>query len=81
MASFPLARALHSVCTSTAQSTLLNTNSLALMPVRTNVRCHFPRPNERMRIKKHGYKKRLTTTGGLRVLMRRILRGRHVISH
>lgn len=60
---------------------LHNIATTSLMPIRTNIRCHFPRPNERMRIKKHGYKKRLTTQAGLRVLLRRILKGRHVISH
>ncbi|XP_044730520.1 uncharacterized protein LOC123293694 [Chrysoperla carnea] len=60
---------------------IVTSTSTSLIPIRTNIRCHFPRPNERMRIKKHGYKKRLTTQAGLRVLLRRILKGRHNISH
>lgn len=49
--------------------------------VRTKVRCYFPRPCERKRIKRHGWKARLATAGGRRVIMHRILKGRHVITH
>ncbi|XP_069946570.1 large ribosomal subunit protein bL34m [Cherax quadricarinatus] len=48
---------------------------------RTNVRNHFPRPNERKRILRHGWKQRMSTAAGRRVLMRRILKGRHILSH
>ncbi|KAF5288694.1 hypothetical protein FQR65_LT11959 [Abscondita terminalis] len=49
--------------------------------VRYNIRNHFPRPSERKRIKVHGWKKRMSTQGGQRVLMRRILKGSYVYSH
>jgi large subunit ribosomal protein L34 len=49
--------------------------------VRTKVRCYFPRPCEYKRIKRHGLKARLATAGGRRIIMRRILKGRHVITH
>jgi large subunit ribosomal protein L34 len=49
--------------------------------VRTKVRCYFPRPSEQKRIKKHGLKERLATPAGRRIIMRRILKGRHVLSH
>ncbi|KAJ9599266.1 hypothetical protein L9F63_010268 [Diploptera punctata] len=49
--------------------------------VRTNVRCHLPRPSERKRIKKHGWKKLMSTPSGRKTIMRRILKGRHVVSH
>lgn len=49
--------------------------------VRTKVRCYFPRPCEYKRIKRHGWKARLATAGGRRVIMRRILKGRHVLTH
>lgn len=52
-----------------------------LMPVRTNIRNHFPRAKETKRIKVHGWLTRLSTKTGRRVLMRRILKGRHVLSH
>jgi len=46
-----------------------------------NVRNHFPRPNEKKRIVRHGWLARLATKGGRAILMRRILKGRHVLSH
>lgn len=56
-------------------------NPWSLTFVRNNVRYHFPHPNERMRIKKHGWKARMATLAGRRILMRRILRGKHCLSH
>ncbi|XP_075238430.1 mitochondrial ribosomal protein L34 [Lycorma delicatula] len=49
--------------------------------VRTNIRNNFPRPRESKRVKTHGFKKRMATPGGRAILMRRILKGRHVLSH
>lgn len=49
--------------------------------VRTNVRCHFPYPRETKRVRVHGFKKRMSTRSGRAILMRRILKGRHVLSH
>ncbi|XP_065167559.1 large ribosomal subunit protein bL34m [Atheta coriaria] len=49
--------------------------------IRTVIRCHFPRPSERKRIKRHGYKKRMSTPEGRRILMRKILKGCFVLSH
>lgn len=49
--------------------------------VRNKVRCYFPRPCEYKRIKRHGFKARLSTAAGRRIIMRRILKGRHVLSH
>ncbi|XP_055678089.1 39S ribosomal protein L34, mitochondrial [Lutzomyia longipalpis] len=48
---------------------------------RTNIRNNFPRPSEVKRVKKLGLEARLATAGGRRVIMRRILKGRHVLSH
>ncbi|XP_045616280.2 large ribosomal subunit protein bL34m [Procambarus clarkii] len=48
---------------------------------RTVIRDHFPRPNERKRILRHGWKQRMSTPSGRKILMRRILKGRHVYSH
>lgn len=45
------------------------------------VRNHFPRPSEKKRIGRHGYKARLSTPGGRKILMRRILKGRHILTH
>ncbi|XP_053669812.1 39S ribosomal protein L34, mitochondrial [Anopheles nili] len=52
-----------------------------LLSSRTVIRNHFPRARETKRIRVHGWLKRMATPGGRRVLMRRILKGRHVLSH
>lgn len=56
-------------------------NIWSLDLVRTVIRNHFPYPRETKRIKTHGFKKRMSTPAGRAVLMRRILKGRHVLSH
>ncbi|KAG7177991.1 39S ribosomal protein L34, mitochondrial-like [Homarus americanus] len=48
---------------------------------RTNVRNHFPRPSEKRRISRHGWKVRMSTPAGRKILMRRLLKGRHILSH
>lgn len=53
----------------------------SLISVRTNIRDHFPRPREHKRVGLHGFLKRMSTKPGRRILMRRILRGRHHLSH
>lgn len=53
----------------------------SLISTRTNIRDNFPRAREGKRIKVHGWWKRMSTASGRRVLMRRILKGRHVLSH
>ena len=49
--------------------------------VRYNIRDHFPRPSERKRIKRHGWNKRMSSHSGQRIIMRRILKGKHVLTH
>lgn len=56
-------------------------NSWSVDFIRTKTRNHFPRPNEAKRIKKHGWWTRMATREGRRVLQRRILKGRYVLSH
>ncbi|XP_031788729.1 50S ribosomal protein L34 [Nasonia vitripennis] len=53
----------------------------SLTAVRTRMRYHFPRPDERKRVVQHGYFARLATPNGRKILMRRILKGRHVLGH
>lgn len=53
----------------------------SLISVRTNIRNHFPRPREVKRIMVHGFYKRMSTRGGRLIIMRRILKGKHVLSH
>ncbi|XP_029050255.1 39S ribosomal protein L34, mitochondrial isoform X2 [Osmia bicornis bicornis] len=57
------------------------TNQWSLTLSRTIMRYHFPRPNERRRIKRQGWHARMSTPGGRRILMRRILKGKYVLSH
>ncbi|XP_030370126.1 39S ribosomal protein L34, mitochondrial [Scaptodrosophila lebanonensis] len=49
--------------------------------LKTKLRCHFPKPREVKRINVHGWEARLSTPEGRRVIMRRILKGRHNLSH
>ncbi|EAT40207.1 AAEL008044-PA [Aedes aegypti] len=51
------------------------------LSARTVVRNQFPRARETKRVRVHGWWKRLSTPEGRRTLMRRILKGRHVLSH
>ncbi|KZC10957.1 39S ribosomal protein L34, mitochondrial [Dufourea novaeangliae] len=71
---------LSQTCSSIIGSPTL-TNQWSLTLSRTKMRYHFPRPNEYKRIKKHGWFTRMSTPAGRRILMRRILRGRHILSH
>lgn len=69
----------HAVGTNTSQS-LIPGGSFTLA-VRNKIRCYFPRPSERKRIKRHGWWQRMSTVPGRRILMRRLLKGRYVLSH
>ncbi|XP_050308714.1 39S ribosomal protein L34, mitochondrial [Anthonomus grandis grandis] len=70
--------------TSTVQKTeaqVANPGGLFNLSVRTVIRDHFPRPSEKKRVKRHGFLHRMSTPAGRRILMNRILKGRHVLSH
>ncbi|XP_047506112.1 39S ribosomal protein L34, mitochondrial [Pieris napi] len=62
-------------------SNLVKPESCLLSLVRTKVRCYFPRPNEVKRVRRHGWEKRMSSQNGRRVIMRRLLKGRHVLTH
>ncbi|CAB0015940.1 unnamed protein product [Nesidiocoris tenuis] len=47
----------------------------------SKARCYFPRARELRRVNKHSWDVRMSTPGGRRVLMNRILKGRFVLSH
>ncbi|XP_045501012.1 39S ribosomal protein L34, mitochondrial [Colias croceus] len=64
-----------------ANTTLVKPDSCLLTSIRTKVRCYFPRPNEVRRVRRHGWEQRLSTPTGRRVIMRRILKGRFVLTH
>jgi len=55
--------------------------SPVLTQIRTNVRIFFPRPREYKRITHAGWKTRMSTPSGRRIIMRRILKNRHSLSH
>lgn len=48
---------------------------------RTNIRNNWPRPSEAKRVKKFGWKTRMATLEGRKIIMRRILKGRHTLTH
>ncbi|CAG9804046.1 unnamed protein product [Chironomus riparius] len=80
-----LQRSTHVLC----NTSLITSNALAIEPntawskvfLRTNIRNNFPRAREGKRVKVHGWKTRLSTLNGKQILWRRILKGRHVLSH
>lgn len=56
--------------------------SWSLTQVRNKgVRNNWPRPREGKRVKTHGYKTRMSTLHGRKIIMRRILAGRFILSH
>ncbi|KAJ8718583.1 hypothetical protein PYW08_002820 [Mythimna loreyi] len=62
-------------------TSLVKPDCFSLSSVRTKVRCYFPRPNEVRRVNRHGWKSRISTPNGRKVIMRRLLKGRFVLSH
>ena len=49
--------------------------------VRNITRVHFPRPSEVKRIRRHGWKKRMSTPEGRKIIMKRILKGTYILTH
>ncbi|KAK2587122.1 hypothetical protein KPH14_002884 [Odynerus spinipes] len=47
----------------------------------TKPRYNFPNPSEYKRVTRYGWNARISTPSGRKILMRRILKGRHVLSH
>ncbi|CAG5117518.1 unnamed protein product [Candidula unifasciata] len=58
---------------------LLSSTLVTFQSVRTNVRVHY-RPSAWKRYNKHNIERRLRTPGGLELLWRRILKGRHQLA-
>ncbi|KAE8738438.1 hypothetical protein FOCC_FOCC016089 [Frankliniella occidentalis] len=52
----------------------------SLLSVRHKIRNYFPKPREEKRLK-YTWEERIKTPGGRAILMRRILKGRHAITH
>ncbi|KXJ80606.1 hypothetical protein RP20_CCG024273 [Aedes albopictus] len=87
---FPLAMPKSYMHTLTAGTSFINTalaptpavgGAWSTLSARTVIRNQFPRARETKRVRVHGWWKRLATPEGRRTLMRRILKGRHVLSH
>ncbi|KAL0870670.1 hypothetical protein ABMA27_005617 [Loxostege sticticalis] len=73
---------LHVASSISANTTsLVQPESFSLSSIRTKVRCYFPRPNEVRRVRRHGWNTRMSTPNGRRVILRRLLKGRHVLTH
>ncbi|CAH0687722.1 unnamed protein product [Spodoptera exigua] len=62
-------------------TSLAKPDCFSVSSIRTKVRCYFPRPNEVRRVNRHGWKTRMSTPNGRRVIMRRLLKGRFVLTH
>lgn len=58
---------------------LLSSTSVAFQSVRTNVRVHY-RPSAWKRYNKHNIERRLSTPGGLEMLWRKVLKGKHQLA-
>ncbi|XP_075979901.1 mitochondrial ribosomal protein L34 [Anticarsia gemmatalis] len=60
---------------------LVKPEGFLLSSIRTKVRCYFPRPNEVRRVRRHGWETRMSTHNGRKIIMRRMLKGRFVLTH
>lgn len=67
--------------TAAVSSLLTPARSISLSAIALNVRNHFPRPSEVKRVKRHGWKARMSSHNGRKIIMRRILKGRYVLTH
>lgn len=66
-------------CTLSHKKALLSSKSVTFQSVRTNVRKHY-KGSAWKRYNKHNIERRLSTPGGLEVLWRRVLKGRHQLA-
>ncbi|XP_014367446.1 39S ribosomal protein L34, mitochondrial [Papilio machaon] len=76
-----VAQSFHTISQVPSSNALVKPDSFLLTAVRTKVRCYFPRPNEVRRVRRHGWNARISTPNGRRIIMRRLLKGRFVLSH
>ncbi|KAG6448951.1 hypothetical protein O3G_MSEX005761 [Manduca sexta] len=74
---------LHAISTAAtpASTSLVQAETPTFSAIRTKVRCYFPRPNEVRRVRRHGWQTRMSTPNGRKTIMRRLLKGRFVLSH
>ncbi|XP_045775394.1 39S ribosomal protein L34, mitochondrial [Maniola jurtina] len=76
-----MGQSLQSYAPTVSSNSLVRSESPLLSCIRTKVRCYFPRPNEVRRVRRHGWNTRISTPNGRRIIMRRLLKGRFVLSH
>ncbi|XP_072938010.1 large ribosomal subunit protein bL34m [Epargyreus clarus] len=76
-----LSQGFQTLSQSSANTSLVKPDSFLISTIRTKVRCYFPRPNEVRRVRRHGWATRMSTPNGRRIIMRRLLKGRFVLSH
>ncbi|XP_049872184.1 39S ribosomal protein L34, mitochondrial [Pectinophora gossypiella] len=76
-----LRQGLHTITQVSTSNSLVKPDNCLLSSIRTKVRCYFPRPNEVKRVRRHGWETRMSTPNGRKIIMRRLLKGRHVLSH
>ncbi|XP_026325876.1 39S ribosomal protein L34, mitochondrial [Hyposmocoma kahamanoa] len=76
-----LGQSLPTVASTVSMNNLVKPESFLMSAIRTKVRCYFPRPSEVKRVRRHGWEYRMSTPNGRKIIMRRILKGRHVLSH
>lgn len=77
----PLRCLRHSASAVTSSISLVKPDCFSLSSVRTKVRCYFPRPNEVRRVRRHGWETRMSTNNGRKIIMRRLLKGKFVLTH
>lgn len=76
-----VAQGLHTIAQAAPKTALVKPELFSFTSIRTKVRCYFPRPNEVRRVRRHGWETRMSTPNGRKVIMRRMLKGRFVLSH
>ncbi|XP_068622520.1 large ribosomal subunit protein bL34m [Battus philenor] len=76
-----IAQGLKTISLESQTTSLVKPDSFLVTTIRSKVRCYFPRPNEVRRVRRHGWNARISTPNGRRIIMRRLLKGRYVLTH
>ncbi|XP_011562746.3 39S ribosomal protein L34, mitochondrial [Plutella xylostella] len=76
-----ITRSLQTITSGTSSTSLVKTELPLFTSIRNKVRCYFPRPNEVRRVRRHGWQTKISTPNGRRQIMRRILKGKFVLTH
>ncbi|XP_030074767.1 large ribosomal subunit protein bL34m [Microcaecilia unicolor] len=73
-------------CKGLGEKCILQVSPLQLLPwnqqqIRTKKRGTEYQPNNNKRLKTHGWKKRISSRGGIEIILRRMLKGRKSLTH